>query len=231
MALNASTIRSRYGVTLRANFGDRTFKFYVLGKYGFFYWNRLRAFAQDFVFLDIGANQGLYTLAAAKNPRLVAAYAFEPVQTTFSLLEQNVKINAIQDRCRLVMKGIAEESRSDYISVPANHSGRASLANRAEFMQASDKQRIELIDARDLEGLVTEQEVPIAVKIDVEGLEMTVLRELFKTGFAGRIREIFLEVNESWINPAELTALLVGSGFTKFTRVGEGRHYDLLAEK
>ena len=54
-------IKSKYGVLLSMNYGDRTFEFYVAGSYGYFYWDRLTNIQSEFLFLDIGANQGLYT--------------------------------------------------------------------------------------------------------------------------------------------------------------------------
>lgn len=226
-----ATIKSRYGIRLRTNFGDRTFRFYVSGKYGNFYWDRLHTISTEFVFLDIGANQGLYTIGAALNPMLVRAYAFEPVGRTFSLLEENVRINDAENRCELVRKGISDKSGSEYINIHENHSGRASLVKENQSESRARQERVELMDHTELQLVVRERTVPIIVKIDVEGLEPVVIKELFKTNFTNQIREIFMEVNEDWVSAADLTSFLRKFGFNKITRVGHGRYYDLLIER
>ena len=66
--LHKSVIYSAYGIPLAMNSGDKTFEFYVSGAYGKYYWERLSNIKEQFVFLDIGANQGLYTVCAAHNP-------------------------------------------------------------------------------------------------------------------------------------------------------------------
>ena len=49
------------------------------------------------VFLDIGANAGVFTLAAAKKRPDVISYAFEPCKWTFQLLENNIRLNSLKN--------------------------------------------------------------------------------------------------------------------------------------
>jgi len=57
--------KSWYGPAFRSNINDTTFRFYITGSYGRLYWDELQRISESFVFLDIGANQGLYTLGAS----------------------------------------------------------------------------------------------------------------------------------------------------------------------
>jgi hypothetical protein len=57
----------------------------------------------DDVFVDVGANVGAYTLlAGTAGARCVA---FEPVPATFRALRDNVRLNGLQTRVRVVRSG------------------------------------------------------------------------------------------------------------------------------
>jgi hypothetical protein len=68
---------SNYGVWMYNNFNDKTFKLSLLG-----YRNSLDRIISlieyPFIFVDIGANQGIFSLVAAKNKNCVALHTFEP---------------------------------------------------------------------------------------------------------------------------------------------------------
>ena len=63
---NKQISKSKYGIYFKNNWTDVTFKFYIEASYGFFYWDRIKSISKDFIFLDIGANQGLFSICAAK---------------------------------------------------------------------------------------------------------------------------------------------------------------------
>ena len=75
----AGAVTSRYGVRMRANWKDRTFRYCHYATYGRALSDYLAAQDHAFSFIDIGANQGLYSLLAAQNPYCKAVVAFEPV--------------------------------------------------------------------------------------------------------------------------------------------------------
>ncbi|MBA4685407.1 MAG: FkbM family methyltransferase [Planctomycetes bacterium] len=224
----AKTIRSLYGPRFQTNFGDATFRLYIKASYGRFYWDHLQAVKHEFVFLDIGANQGLYTIGAAQNPHSRQCFAFEPVPAVASLLTQNLSLNQVSDKCQICEVAVSEESGQTLISLPENHSGGASL--RQDGSGASETLKITTICAADLAEIVPREEWPVRIKIDVEGHEEVVIRELLKSHFADRIEEIFYEVDERWVNPQEVKSLLIDLGF-QLDQVGEGSHYDVLATR
>jgi hypothetical protein len=67
MKIRPSVVTSRYGVKLQGNWEDLTFLFCVQGAYGYYLSELLRTAQDAFVFIDIGANQGLYSILASKN--------------------------------------------------------------------------------------------------------------------------------------------------------------------
>jgi len=83
---------SAYGVWLRKYPQDATYRFCITGTYGWYLSDILQRQASE-VFLDIGANQGLYSLIAKKNKAFTSIYAFEPNPKTYRYLEQNIARN------------------------------------------------------------------------------------------------------------------------------------------
>jgi len=224
-------VRSLYGPSFATNFGDATFRFYIRARYGFFFWNHLRAVDHPFVFLDIGANQGLYVLGAAANRHLLRCYAFEPVAAVARLLEANIRHNRAEERCLVFAKAVSDRTGPARIRTRPGHSGAATLAAGNRSMPAdSPSEAIETIDALGLDAIVAEPDGAIIAKVDVEGLEATVIERLLHCAFADRIEAIFFEVDERWIDRPAIDALLAAHGFI-LTRVGSGRHYDILATR
>lgn len=112
---------------------------------------------------DVGANVGLYTLAAAR--RAAEVVAFEPLPRNVALLRRHVAMN------RLTNVQIVE-------AAVGRNDGEARLAEGDSPSEArvSDAGAI-TVAAVSLDGWVarTQARLPDAVKIDVEGAELQVL--------------------------------------------------------
>jgi FkbM family methyltransferase len=221
-------VRSAYGVLMTPNWQDKTFRYCVFGTYGRDLADLLRSRHGDFVFVDIGANQGLYSLIAAQNPNCRKVIAFEPVPATHALLAANVALNGGAERTALHREAIAARAGEVTIRVAAGHTGTASLAGREG--SAGGEVTIRTIDAPLVDPLLA-GEHPMFVKIDVEGLEAEVIAELAKTAAFARVAAIFYEVDERWANAGEIEHLLRSAGFATFRTFGRGHHYDVLATR
>ena len=228
-------VNSYYGVKLNANYDDATFKFYMIGSYGDDYWKHISDKIQPFIFLDIGANQGLYTLCALMNKNCIACFSFEPVSKTFALLKKNVTVNDLSTKCHLINKAITNKSGFYDISIKANHSGVASMHPTNDLVSKNDSniETIEAISCIELENLIENREkVGLVVKIDVEGSEMNVITELLKTQLAKEINEIYFEVDERWVDYNDIEILLKSNGYKFFSKTSaDTRHYDVYARK
>lgn len=66
------------------------------------------------------------------------------------------------------------------------------------------------------------------LKVDVEGFEFIVLKEIFKSKLKKLITSMFYEVEENWTDPNSIKKLLLENGFKKY---GDGKHYDIMASK
>lgn len=228
--LNWPVVQSSYGVRLAANYADATFRFYIKASYGFFYWKRISVISEDFIYLDVGANQGLYSICAGLNRHCQRVYAFEPVPNVVHLLRQNLALNGVADKCEVVQKAVSDKSGDVEIIIYSNHSGEASIAQGKSGGAGTSRQIIQTINASGLEAIIQTAQLPIYVKIDVEGHEEVVVKELLTCCFAGQIREIFYEVDTRWVNPQVLQSLLQTAGF-KSVKTGRKTHYDVLATR
>jgi FkbM family methyltransferase len=228
-------VSSYYGVKLNANYDDATFKFYVVGTYGDDYWKHITKKMRPFIFLDIGANQGLYTLCAAMNKNCIACFSFEPVPKTFALLKKNVAVNDLSTKCHLINKAIANKSGFYDISYKPNHSGVATMHARNNLISETNNkiETIEAISYIELDNLISNQDkARLIVKIDVEGYEMNVITELLKTQVAKEISEIYFEIDERWVDYNDIEILLKTNGFKNFSKTHtDTKHYDVYASK
>lgn len=225
-ARGSEPVRSAYGVLMTPNWQDTTFRYCIFGTYGRDLSDLLLRRADDFVLVDIGANQGLYSLIAAQNPRCRAIIAFEPVPATHARLAANVALNGGADRTVLHQLAIADSVGEVEISVAEGHTGTATLAGR----ENGGGVIIHTINAPLLDPLLAGG-LPLFVKIDVEGLEAVVIAELAKTAAFARVDAIFYEVDDRWASAAEIEAVLRTAGFARFAKYGRGHHYDVLASR
>ncbi|WP_196795272.1 FkbM family methyltransferase [Porphyrobacter sp. AAP82] len=229
MACADGPVRSAYGVLMVPNWQDTTFRYCIFGTYGRDLADLLLGQRQDFVFVDIGSNQGLYSLIAAQNPACRQVIAFEPVPTTHARLAANVALNGGAARTVLHLLAIADSAGEVTINVAPDHTGTATLAGREGGVGVGGI-TIETIDAPLLDPLLA-GDLPMFVKIDVEGLEAVVISELAKTQRFARVEAIFYEVDDRWASAGEIEALLRAAGFTRFAKYGRGHHYDVLARR
>jgi FkbM family methyltransferase len=226
LARTAPIVTSRYGVRMRANWRDRTFQYCCYGTYGRALSNYIAAQDRPFTFVDIGANQGLYSLLAVRNPHCVSAIAFEPVAATFALLRDNIALNGASAMIQPVHAAVSLKSGMAQITTDRRHSGVASLREARE----DGDEEIRILGIAGVDTLLT-GDTPLIVKIDVEGHEETVVEALMISAHRDRIAAIFYEVDGRWTDADAIEARLCAAGFAHFARHGIGRHYDILASR
>lgn len=222
-------VTSRYGVRMRANWQDRTFQYCRYATYGHVLSGYLAAQDAPFAFVDIGANQGLYSLLAAQNPHCAAAVAFEPVSATFALLRDNIALNGAAARIKPVHAAVSLRSGIATIATNRTHSGIASLRD-AGASTGLGTEDIRILGIAGVDTLLPD-DLPLIVKIDVEGHEETVVEALAASTHCDRLTALFYEIDERWTDAAAIEARLRSAGFTRFDRFGIGRHYDVLARR
>ena len=124
---------SNYGVWMLDNYSDKTFGFSIMG-----YRNNLEkillSVSEPNIFIDVGANQGVFSIIAAKNKNFIEIHAFEPNLNIISYLERNFLFNKVGNF--FVHKvAIGPQSTSLSFFVPENHSGNGRISAQNSNMQ------------------------------------------------------------------------------------------------
>lgn len=222
-------VRTTYGVPMHPNWSDRTYAYCHYGTYGRYLADLIDAIDCPFLFLDIGANQGLFSLIAARNPACAAVVALEPVPDTHARLARNFALNGLADRTLALNFGLSDRDGTHLISTCKRHSGVATLERHLTArMPGADSLAIEL---RTVTGIAPHlpDHLPIFVKIDVEGHEAVVIKQLLGSSLAERIIGIFYEHDRQWSDDTAIAETLARAGFALTRQYGRGRHFDALA--
>jgi FkbM family methyltransferase len=185
------------------------------------------------IFLDIGANVGIYSLYAAQRiGQRGHVYAVEPhLRNAVSLID-NIAANGFADRVTVLTCALAERARSARFHyeewLPG--SSRSQLADTlSEHTNAKSRSGgiSELKVAQSVDSLVAQGAIrsPNAVKIDVDGIEPLILAGMQTTlTSAGRPRTLQVECTPS--NASEIEAFLLECGY-----VLKERHATLSGER
>jgi len=218
-----------YGVRMIPYWNDRTYAYCHYGTYGPYLADLILAVDQPFLFLDIGANQGLFSLIAARNSFCEAIVALEPVPDTHTRLWRNLAANGLGQRSQALAFGLSDRAGIHQIACRRSHSGVATLEGH---LARREPHAISVpVEMRTVAGLAPHlpTDLPIFVKIDVEGHEAQVVTQLLTSHLAGRVMAVFYEHDNRWSDGEAIATLLAQSGFAIKRQYGRGRHYDVLA--
>ena len=124
------------------------------------------------IFIDIGANIGVYSLLAAKRFRHVDIYSYEPHPEAFKRLAKNIINNNFENRIVAINLALSNFQGKMFIEGPKNlginQSGGATLSSTGsnEILVKTGDSDLQLLNEK------------IAIKIDVEGHEHNVIEGL-----------------------------------------------------
>ncbi len=177
------------------------------------------------VFLDIGANVGLYTIAAARIVGIHGeVHAFEPCTQTFSRLEENVRLNAIRSvSCHRI--ALSDANAEAQLSLAKDGFDAWNSLGKPYMGEPGGQETVQtvtldsFVGQHRLDGRIT------AMKIDVEGWENQVLIGAEKLLSAANAPALCVEFTEeaaqlAGSSCAALYRTLERLGFQMFT-VGE----------
>jgi FkbM family methyltransferase len=142
------------------------------------------------IILDVGANVGNYAkLVMLTNPKS-QLYCFEPVQSTFNLLKEN--LNTAKDQIHFVNQGLYSANTTLEINIyPGNE--HASVFNIKGIVDRPI--RTENIDMISLDSFLSNEKIEYVdfVKLDLEGAEMQALVGMEQSLALKKIRAIQFE--------------------------------------
>jgi FkbM family methyltransferase len=170
------------------------------------------------VFVDIGSNLGWYSLLAKSLNSKSVVFAFEPMNSVREKLLQNVEQNAYYD---IHVESCALGATSDTAKIwsYSENNGMHTLHPVKEWgAEPSQEVRIELLDR--YTDLFSEQQLPILLKLDVEGSEMNILKGSISLLKSSNV-EMIIEINETMLLAAgtsaqEVFAFLKPFGFSGY---------------
>ena len=159
------------------------------------------------VLWDIGANIGIYTVLAGI--RGLVVNAFEPSPTNFWLLNQNVSVNEL-GRVRCLSLALSDKTGLVPFEVdltPAaagvNQIATGSSATITQAYTIDDLLKSKVVDT------------PNHLKIDVDGIELEILRNATSVLSGKSVKTVMCEVDESDTTATrEIHSLLESFGFT-----------------
>ena len=162
-----------------------------------------RALSDGMTFIDVGANQGEFSVFAASKLPNGRVMSFEPVSRTRALLTDNKKINHLQN-LQIFDFGLSDYAGSfpvftsdDTILHHGHHEGLSTLyktKNRNVFEEEISLKVFDDLFFNDLKRLDF-------VKIDVEGAELFVLKGMLRS-ISKFKPDLLIEINEETFNAA-----------------------------
>ena len=170
----------------------------------------------DSVFVDIGANVGIYSLLAAKTG--ARALAIEPQPVVFARLAFNIAAAGLGDRVAAVEGAVADRDGELEIVIDTRNLGHSGADTTGETrITVPCRPLLALMDAH---GIARAD----VMKIDVEGAEDVILAAFFETAPAGRHPGAIILENapERWA--VDCLALCRDNGYT----VAETTHMNVI---
>jgi FkbM family methyltransferase len=170
------------------------------------------------VFYDVGANVGAYSLVASKFFQgKVKVYAFEPAFMNFSQLCKNIYINRCQDNIFPLQIALSDRTTIDSFNYSSLTIGGAQnslgepIDEKGKTFNPVFKQ---YTISYKIDDLIKNFEVPVPnhLKIDVDGIELLVLKGATETLTNSSVRSIIVELAEGE-RANEVTELLLANGF------------------
>lgn len=183
------------------------------------------SFHENSVFWDVGANVGIYSLYAATT-RPVMTLAFEPLAANYHILNRNIQLNQVSSRVRAYCVAFAKDTKLGILNSPSIAMGAAvnqfgvqgEMSPYSEFKGICIEQGMMGISVDDFVEWF-QPSFPDFIKIDVDGLEVEILRGAKKTLQDQRLKSLLVELNQT--DHAEYDCamtLLQGAGLTLVSR-------------
>ncbi len=168
---------SFFGYIYKGNLNDHIDRqVFYFGAYEFEELSFLKRYLnKESIVFDIGANTGHHSLFFSAHSKQV--YSFEPFDKMFHILENRVRDNNIEN-IKSLNFGIGESNHAlDFFAPEGKNSGIGS------FIRSEVGKNIGKLEIRKGDDVVRDLSIPKVdfIKIDVEGMEISVLRGLLHT--------------------------------------------------
>ena len=177
------------------------------------------------VIYDIGANVGAYSLvAASKGVNGLKVFAFEPSPATYTALINNIRINEFSDLIQAFPLAFGPTSKidvfnqSDIAPGAAEHALGDAIDFRGNSFNPAFKHAVLSFDI-DTFIKMFDAPSPTHIKIDVDGVELEILRGAPQTFATKSLRKVSVEVREGSSEEPEILSFMSSMGFA--TEIGD----------
>jgi len=173
----------------------------------------LHVLREDDLFVDIGANVGVYTILASKNAG-ARVISIEPIPESFERLRRNVELNHMADRVELLCYGAGDEHASLRFT-----KGHDAINHVVSENETFDSHSVIEVPVRPLDELLAGRQ-PSFFKMDVEGFEWPALKGAERILASPVLKGIVIELNglggRYGYNEENIHQLLLSNGFSPY---------------
>lgn len=153
------------------------------------------------VFFDIGACLGEYCIWLGKKG--YTCYAFEPVSDSHYMISKNIKLNGVEKQVKAYNYGLGSKHSVEHFKLNRTNPG----ASKRVMEGTSETEKFEINALDDVfEGFGLRKDQKILVKIDVEGMEVEMIKGA--TRFFQYFNDITLIIEEKLSGESEIRSML-----------------------
>ncbi|MBE9158410.1 FkbM family methyltransferase [Nodosilinea sp. LEGE 06152] len=198
--LDGAVVTSVYGPKLSARFKDSTF--WLMARYGNEgCYDHLQDLGANDVFIDIGANIGLFTILASSQCSMVIS--IEASSREFSELIRNISLNKCTNVVPILGAAGSKLSLSKIHVQEISHSGGNSILLDSISQNICQTQTVQMVTVDHLVNSYKEYynlmdnnlNNSFVIKIDVEGFEPQVLLGMKAALISGKVRKVIVEID------------------------------------
>ena len=158
----------------------------------------------NFIFWDIGANIGLYSIYNSLKNRRSKTISFEPSSSNLRILTRNISINKLQNRINLFPIALTNHEKSFLVMNEGNFLEGAALNTYGEEFNFEGKKfnsnmKYSMFGTT-INHLIDNEilDLPDYIKIDVDGIEHLILEGANKYLSNKKIKSLSIEINENF---------------------------------
>jgi len=157
-------------------------------------------YPKQLIFVDVGANIGMYSLYAASKNHFAKVYASEPMPANFQQLQKNISLNPWNNVIAVNSPFFSKrEVRNFSYTDQRVGSASGSLQN---FVVNQDATTLELQTITGDEIFINESE-KLLLKIDVDGNEVDILYGFEQCFIANKVLSILIELDLKQVSTAK----------------------------
>ncbi len=231
--LPIKSIRSFYGPKMRSNPYDKTNVYAISGEYGRIISNHVESLSPESIFIDIGANYGIFSFLAAKHLTKGRVISFEPNPYIYKYFLENLKLNrphnVVSFHC-----AVGEKDGFLKLQFDEKHSGLSHVKTEVNNQENAELQHVNVpvFNINNWDFLTDEiQDRCINIKIDVEGYEYNIIKTLINAPWFTQVQSIVVEIDDVNLHSFGATAQniyddLGNIGFQATFGINKKAHYD-----